>query len=90
MADNYGPTFGAYTNVTGVIAAGSKAEIQANINAMKALLPEIEPQPHQDSPVRAPVSAASPDFQTIPPERSNQLRLELDALWAAINAAPEA
>lgn len=89
MVDNYGPAFGEYANVTGVIAAGSKAEIQANINAMKALLPEIEPQPHQDSPPRPSVSAAHPDFQTIPPERSNQLRLELDALWNAINAAPE-
>ena len=77
MALSEGP-FGSYANVTNTVSAAAKSEIIANIDAFIALLP--------DSSTGAP--GATPDFDVLRPELERVLRAELDAVKAAINAAP--
>ena len=80
MADSYGPTFGGYANVTGIIAVGPAAELVTEIAKLKALIPD----PTQS------VSAVSPEFDAIHPRLAEQLRAEIDAFAAAVAAAPTA
>lgn len=87
MVDNYGPTFGGYTVPTGPIAAPAQAEVIAQIQKLKDLIPDTEAS-QGPSPTGPAVSSAHPDFDTIVPERCVQLRLELDALMTAIDATP--
>lgn len=89
MADQYGGSFGGYTDVAGVIAAGSQTEVQANIAKLKALIldPSVQSDPTQ-TPYPGP--GPSPDFDRIAPALAQQLNKEIDDLAAAIAAAPTA
>lgn len=78
MADIYEGAFGGYSNVTQVVSAGAQTAILAQVAKLKALLPDITQN----------VVATTPDFDRIPPETSVRLRAEVDALSAAIDAAP--
>jgi len=73
---------GTYTDVTGVIAAGPAAEIVALIATLKALIP--------DPTDTVGIRPASPDFLTITPGAAHLLLAELNAMEAAIAAAPVA
>lgn len=87
MVDNYGPTFGGYSAPTGPITQSVQDEIIAEIDKLKALIPDILAS-QGPTPTGPAVSSAHPDFDTIDPERCVQLRLELDALITAIDATP--
>lgn len=78
MADSFGGPFGAYSNVTEVVSAAAQTEILAEVDKLLALIPDIT----------AAESAASPDFDEIPPHTASKLRDEITALKAAIDAAP--
>lgn len=71
-------TFGGYANVTEVVSAAAQTAILAELAKLKALLPDPT----------APAVQVSPDFNIIPPAAVVQLRAEIDALNAAIDAAP--
>lgn len=72
-------TFAGVANVTEVISAAGQAAVIAEINKVKALI-------HAGTAT----SAAKPIFDGVNPEYAHQLRLEIDALIAAIDAAPTA
>ena len=80
MSDNFGPTFGGYTDITEVVTAALNTELTAEIAKLTALIPDITADP--------PVQAAHPDFDQIHPRLADQLRAEIAALQAAIDAAP--
>lgn len=69
--------FGTYA-VTEVVSANAQAEILLQIDNFLALLP--------NSSTRTP--GGSPDFDAIRPELETNIRVELAALKAAIDAAP--
>lgn len=73
------PTFGGYVNITEVVSAAAQTEIIAEIEKLAALIPTPTDQIH-----------AHPDFDAIRPEYSEKLHAEIDALQAAIDAAPTA
>jgi hypothetical protein len=79
MVDSYSGPFGDYTNGTQVVSAAANTEIQANITKLKGLFPD---------PADAG-SAPHPDFDLIPPEMVTRIRTEIDAMAAAIAAAPD-
>lgn len=75
------PTTGAiggYVDGTVVVSAAADVEIQANIALLRAVITQILGQ-----------SATSPDFDQIPPHIAEKLRVEIDAMAAAISAAPD-
>lgn len=78
MTDTYGGPYGGFSDVTNVIAAAAQTAVVAQVALLKALIPDIT----------AGVSAGHPDFDLIPPEMAVKLRAEIDALSAAIDAAP--
>lgn len=84
MADVYGGPFGGYADVTEVITANGQAAVIVEVNKLRALI--------QDPDVLAGnehnVSSASPDFDRIHPALARQFLVEIDALIAAIDAAP--
>lgn len=78
MALNEKP-IGTYADVTGVVDTTAAAEIVALIAVLDGLIPD--PADQSDVP-------DSPDFNQIDPAMAVLLRSELDALAAAIAAAP--
>ena len=74
MAITYAP-FGTYNDVTGVVDATAKGEIQTLLNNFENLF-------------TAPT--ASPDWDRIPKDMRDMMEAELNYLIAAINAAPVA
>lgn len=87
MSDQYGGAFGGYTNVTDVISAAGQTAVIAEVAKLQALI--------KDPDVDAAAGAArtpspSPDFDRIHPALARQLHVELEALKAAIDAAPTA
>lgn len=82
MSDVYDGPFGGYTDVTNVVSAAAQTEIIAQVNKLKALLP--------NQTAATSVSGAHPDFDQIPPHTASKFRTECDALIAAIDAAPTA
>ena len=77
MADVYDGPFAGVTDVTQVVSDAATAKIVANIALVKALIPD-----------GTAVTNAKPDFDQIMPHTAEKLRLELDALNNAIEAAP--
>lgn len=82
MADTYNGAMGGYANVTQATSAAAQTAIIAEVNKFKALIPDPTdtdpgPKPH-------------PDFDQISPALAYKLRKEIDALTAAIDAAPTA
>lgn len=75
-----GTTFGGYTTGANAISAAAQADVIANINLLKALIPNPE----------AGVSAAHTDFDQIQPDTARRLRAEIDALIVAIDATATA
>lgn len=75
-----GGTFAGVTAVTEVTSANAQAQIIARINLVKALIKDPE----------SPTKSVSPDFDHIHPNTARLLRAELDALSAAVDAAPTA
>lgn len=71
---------GTYADVTGVVDGTAAGEIVALIAELKSYIPDPT----------ATVSAEKPDFDQIPPHTADKLRTEIDALAAAIAAAPTA
>ena len=84
MASPTESPFGTYADVTGVVDATAAAEIVVLGAALKGLIP--------DGAVPAAAVGGtpetSPEFDAIRPEYAEKLRLEIDALLAAIAAAP--
>ena len=83
MADIYsGPNgpIGVYADATGVVDATAAAEIVALGVILKGFLPDGSQTPTG--------SEATPDFDQIPIHTSLKLRAEIDALLAAVAAAP--
>jgi hypothetical protein len=80
MAVNEGP-FATYADVLGVVNATAASEIAALFVTLKTLIPDgsegSSPAPH-------------PDFDTVDPAAAVKLIAELDAVAAAIAAAPTA
>jgi hypothetical protein len=79
--------FGTYADVTGVVDATAAPEIAAMITSLSDLIPDpryasLAPDSSGQSP------AATPDFDAIRPEYAEKLLLEIEALAAAIAAAP--
>ena len=86
--------FGTYTDATGVIDATAAAEIVAMITELKTFLPSTPSA--FDAGAGTPVAAASeaamphPEFDDISLHAAEKLIGEIDALAAAIAAAPTA
>lgn len=72
MAITFAP-FGSYSNVTGVVDATAKGEIQTLLNNFENLF-------------TAPT--ANPDWDRIPKDMRDMMEAELNSLMTAINAAP--
>lgn len=75
-----GQPFGTYTNVE-IIVADSQLEVIANLNSLKALIPD-------GSITDGAVAGAKVDWDLIPPTIAEQLRAEIDALIVITDAAP--
>lgn len=93
MALTVGP-FGTYADATGVIDATAAAEIVAMGVSLKTLIPG--PANAFDAGSGTPVAAVSeqamphPEFDKMPFDLAERLLVEIDALLAAIAAAPTA
>lgn len=81
MVDHYAASHAddgaGYADITRIIAAATQTAILAQIDLLKELIPDGTAQ-----------GAISPDFKDIPAHTSTKLRLEIDLLKAAIDAAP--
>ena len=80
MANTFDGPFGGYTNVADVVSAAAQTTILAECDKLKALIPAQS--------ATSSASASTPDFDQIPPHTAAKLRTEIDALKAAIDAAP--
>jgi len=78
MALNESPV-GTYANVTGIVNATAAPQITTLFATLKSFIQDPTSQTDQ---------AGSPDFLVIPPAAAQQLRDEIDAVAAAIAAAP--
>ena len=91
MTLTVGP-FGTYTDVTGVVDATAAPEIVALVTSLKTLIPG--PASAFDAGSGTPVAATSeqslphPEFDKMPFDLAERLLVEIDALAAAIAAAP--
>lgn len=74
-------TFGGYSDVTEVLGAATGAAIAAEINKLKALIPDPETAPANRG------TNAGGNFDHIHPQLAHQLRGEITAVLAAIAAA---
>ena len=86
MADVYaGPEgpIGSYTDVTGVVDATAAAEIVVLVATLSSFL-----RGQTDTTGSSNVSSEKPDFDQIPEHTRAKLLSEVDALAAAIAAAP--
>jgi len=73
------PTLGSmlgFQNVTEVISANGQTDVITEVTRLRSAL--------------VPTSGISPDFDQIPPHMAEKLIVEIDALIAAIDAAPTA
>jgi hypothetical protein len=89
MADKYVPSkantsFGTYTNVAGVIGATAAGQVAALKAPLQALLGSYNPA------TGVVVAPAHPDFNKIDPATAAKINAEIDAVFAAIAAAPTA
>jgi hypothetical protein len=73
---------GAYANVSNVVSAAAQTAILAEVEKLGALI--------DMNGAGSEGSMASPEFDRLHPALSKQLRAEIDALKAAIDAAPTA
>lgn len=86
--------FGTYPDVTGVVDVTAAAEIAALFVTLKTFIPSTYSE--FSAGAGTPVAAASeqpmphPDFDAIRPELAEKLQAEIDAVAAAIAAAPTA
>lgn len=80
MTDTFDRPLSGMTNVTEVVSAAAQTQILARINLIKALIPDPT----------AGTSAPTGDHDAIKPHMATALRTELDALIAAVDAAPTA
>ncbi len=71
---------GGYSNITQVVSAAAQTAILAEIDKFAGVLPDPEASP--------PTQGASPDYDAIRSDVIKNIRVELDALKAAIDAAP--
>lgn len=71
-------SFGGYTNLTPKLTLVQKSQLNANIEKLKALIPDPA----------AGKSAPHTDFDLVHPETARKLRAEIAALKSAIDAAP--
>lgn len=71
-------TFAGVATPAGICVQTSQDTIIAELNKVKALIPDITADPV--------VSATTPDFDDIKPSLAVQLRLEITALATAIDA----
>jgi hypothetical protein len=78
--------FGTYADVTGVVNATAAAEVVVLVATLKGLIPDAAAG--SDHSGASP--EASPEFDAIRPEVAQRIRAEIDALAAAIAAAPTA
>jgi len=85
MAINEIP-IGVYTDVAGIIAAGSAAEIVALFDIMLTFIPD----PDAADATTAGVKGEAPEYDNVPPSYASNIREEITALRAAIAAAPTA
>ena len=91
MALSTGP-FGTYADVTGVVDATAAAEIAALVVELKTLIPSAPSAYSAGS--GTPVAAASeaamphPEFDKMPQDLAERLLVEVNALAAAVAAAP--
>lgn len=72
--------FGTYTNVE-IIVADSQLEIIANLNSLKALIPD-------PTVTQGAVAGAKTDWDLTPPTVATMIRAEIDVLIAITDAAP--
>ncbi len=70
---------GTYADATGVVNAAAQTEVTAMLDELEALWTQVEGQ-----------AMEKPDFNLIPKHVSEKLSTELDAIRAAIAAAPAA
>jgi len=93
MALTVGP-FGTYADVTGVVDATAAPEVAALFVELKTLIPGAPAA--FAAGANTPVGAASespmphPEFDKMPQDLAERLIVEIDALAAAIAAAPTA
>ncbi len=93
MALTVGP-FGTYADVTGIVNATAAPEVAALFVELKTLIPG--PASAYDAGSGTPVAAISeqplphPEFDKMAFDLAERLRVEIDALAAAIAAAPTA
>ena len=80
QSDQFGGTFGGYSAVTDPISTTAQVLILAEIDKLKALIPNPS----------AAVSGLHPDFDHIMPHTAEKLRAEIDALKAAIDLSATA
>ena len=71
-------TFAGVATPAGICIQTSQDTIMAELDKVTALIPDITADPA--------VSATTPDFDKWPPELATQMRLEMAALRAAIDA----
>lgn len=78
-------TVGPFGTYTGAVVATQNAqdEVIANLNSLKALIPE--PGVGADG-----VAPAHPDFGLINPATAEKLRAEIDAIITAVDGMPTA
>lgn len=80
MVDTYGGVRGGYANVTEVVSAAGQTQILAEVDKLRALL---------ESTTRN-ANTADTVFGRMAPSTKTFLLAEIDALKAAIDAAPTA
>ena len=82
MTDVYGGPFAVLTTMVGLMVQTVQDEVIANVNAIKALLP--------DTPNAGGIGVpmAHPDFDQIPIHTRDKLIAELDALITNVDATP--
>lgn len=78
MAITKAPFGGTYA-VTEIVSAAAQTEILAQIDLLIALIPDVD---------NLEGAAGNPDFDEISPRVASALRVELEALKTAIDAAP--
>ncbi len=91
MALSVGP-FGTYPNVTNVVSAAAQTEIIALLTELKTLIPGTPKAftAGEGTPVGGASEAAMPhpEFDKMPQDLAERLLVEINAIDAAIDAAP--
>lgn len=84
MVDKYGRPFGGYTDLTEVVSAAAKAQLDTQLAKLQALIPTAA----QLAPPASGTKSASPDFDQFHPNQAQAVHAELDGFKAAYQAAP--